>query len=327
MPDSLGKFKKLNVRTLWPNEATDFTPWLAQEENLTELSNALGIELEKERVEASVGPYSADILAKDPAGNYVVIENQLEKTDHDHLGKAITYASVLGATAIVWIAIDFTEEHHRALEWLNDHTTDDLEFYGVLVELWQIDDSRPAVRFNVISRPSSIKPSEAPGSREADLSDAQRLQLDFWTSFRQELLKKGVVNSARRASGQYWFDIPLGRSGINLSNTANTHEGRIGIRVYISNQIAEQALAQLLSQREAIEREMGEGLLWNPNPVARDKTIVLERELDLQNRELWPEGIEWMIERVARFRKVFMPRVKKLDLSKPSTSGPVEESS
>ena len=156
MTDTLGQLANIAVRELWPNEAADFTPWLARDENMSKLGGALGLELETDRVEVAVGPYSADILARDSAGDYVVIENQLNKTDHDHLGKSITYASVLGARAVIWVAPFFTDEHRKALDWLNDNTTDELAFYGVQVELWSIDGSKPAVRFNAVSRPAEI---------------------------------------------------------------------------------------------------------------------------------------------------------------------------
>ncbi|MEO0075833.1 MAG: DUF4268 domain-containing protein, partial [candidate division WOR-3 bacterium] len=146
----LGILKTITPRQIWNNEARDFTPWLAN--NIEKLNKALGLELEVENTEVAVGPYSADILAKDTGtGKYVIVENQLEKTNHDHLGKAITYASVLDASTIIWIATDFTEEHKKALDWLNDHTSDEISFYGAQEELWQIDDSKPALRFNIIS--------------------------------------------------------------------------------------------------------------------------------------------------------------------------------
>jgi len=132
----LGKIKTVPLRSIWKNEAYDFTPWLS--ENITDLGEALGLELEFEDKEVSVGPYSADILAKDAGtGQYVVIENQLEKTNHDHLGKCITYSAVLNASAVIWVASDFTEEHKKALDWLNDHTSDEIAFYGVKIELIQ----------------------------------------------------------------------------------------------------------------------------------------------------------------------------------------------
>lgn len=230
MDRELGELKLLNVRYKWTNEASEFTPWLAEEENLSKLGSELGLELELENTEVSVGPYSADILAKDISnGKYVVIENQLEKTDHDHLGKAITYASVLDATAIVWIASDFTDEHKKALDWLNDHTSEEISFYGVIVELWQIDESKPAIRFNVVSKPVYIaRQINVPDN----LTETRKLQLEFWTKFRDRLAKCKEIPNVQTPRPQYWYDVSLGKAGINLSNIANTYDNKIGVRVY-----------------------------------------------------------------------------------------------
>ena len=120
---NLGELKLVNLREVWPHESADFTPWLAEESNIHRLGAAIGMELEVENVEVAAGPFAADILARDTAsGDYVIIENQLGKTNHDHLGKCITYSAVLGATTVVWIAAEFTDEHTRALNWLNDHS-------------------------------------------------------------------------------------------------------------------------------------------------------------------------------------------------------------
>ena len=232
----------------------------------------------------------------------------------------ITYASVLDATAVIWVTESFTEEHQKALEWLNDHTTDDLSFYGVILEVFKVDESRPAIRFNVVSRPKDIVRQVNIAKGTEPLTDAKKLQLEFWTEFRSRLLASKIVSSVGMARPQYWFDVPLGRAGINLSNIANTYENKIGLRVYISNKIADAALGQLLREREAIERELDEKLLWDPNPDARDKVIALYREVDLRNKNSWPEICDWLVEMTGRFRKVFMPRVKKLNLSGQSLS-------
>jgi hypothetical protein len=316
----LGSFRKLQVRSIWSNESSEFTPWLAKEENLALLSEQLGLELELEATEVSVGPYSADILAKDSGSDrYVVIENQLEKTNHDHLGKAITYASALNASAVVWIATDFTDEHKRALDWLNENCTEDIGFYGVTLELWQIDDSSPAVRFNVISYPSESIRQVAKSKASDEVSDTKKLQLEFWTAFREAMVKTGKVSSLRSPRPSYWYDIPLGRSHINLSLTANTYENRIGIRVYIQNQIAEQALKQLDPQREAIEKEVGAKLEWNPHPEKQDKTIVLSTTADLKDKSRWSEYIDWLVANTIGMRQAFQARVKNLDLSNDSS--------
>jgi hypothetical protein len=309
----LGKIKKRDARKIWINEATEFTPWLASEENISQLSKAIGLELEVDQVEASVGPYSADILAKDTGtGKYVVIENQLGKTNHDHLGKAITYGSVLDAGTIIWIATKFTEEHQKALNWLNEYTSEELSFYGVLLEIWQIDESLPAVRFNVISQPAEIKRIDVTERSKEALSETKKLQLEFWTQFREKLLKSKVVVSGRTPRPQYWYNVALGKSHIVLSNIASIVENKIGVRVYIENKIANWALPQLESQKKEIEAEIGSKLQWNPNPENRDKIITLTKDVDFQNREEWDSYIEWLVDMVKRFKKAFAPRVKKL---------------
>ncbi|MDL2286056.1 DUF4268 domain-containing protein [Desulfococcaceae bacterium OttesenSCG-928-F15] len=324
MDKTLGIFKQLDVRSQWPHEGQDFTPWLAKEENIAELGKALGLELEVEEVERAVGPYSADILAKDSYGKYVVIENQLEKTNHDHLGKAITYASVLNASAVVWIATKFTEQHQRAIEWLNDNiASEEPGFYAVEIELWQIDNSRPAIRFNVVSRPASIKPSIAQADA-GDLSDKRLIQLQFWTKFAEELRIQNVIPSPREPKPRYWFDVPLGKTGIFLSNTANTYENKVGVRVYVKHAGQPTAFEQLLEQKDAIEKAMGEPLAWDPNPQALDKVIALEKHLDFSDREAWPEAINWMVQKVAKMRKVFPPYLSKLKKESGTVKNPLE---
>ena len=305
----LGILKTVTPRKKWNHEERDFTPWLA--ENINELSKAVGIELEVENIEVAVGPYSADILAKDTGtGEFIVIENQLEKTNHDHLGKAITYASVLDASTIIWLATDFTEEHKKALDWLNDHTNDDMSFYGVQLELWQIDDSKPALRFNIISKPNLAVRQAARSMAIEELSDKRKFQYDFWVKFRDKLAKTKKIPSLHTPRPQYWFDIALGKTDIHLSNTCNTDENSVGIRVYIGNKIADTMLPYLESRKEEIEKSLGESLSWNPNPDNRDKVILLLHPTDFNKPEKVDEAIDWLIEKSIKFREVFSKIIK-----------------
>jgi hypothetical protein len=311
----LGQMRKVGVREVFKHEEQEFTPWLAGEKNFGLLTAALGLELQVEGVEVPVGPFSADILAKDTDDNFVVFENQFGKTDHDHLGKVLTYAATLNASAVVWIAERFTDEHRKAIEWLNDHSSDELSLYAVELVVWQIDQSKPAVQFNVLSQPSEIVRKATAVKSAGLITEAKKLQLEFWTAFREEILKRKIVSSAHTPRPQYWFDVALGRSNIHLSNIANTTDGRIGVRVYIGNKIADLALPQLEAERDAIEKEIGEPLEWNPNPENRDKVILLDRPADLNDRSKWPEYISWLADRDAIFKKVFEPRIRKLALS------------
>ncbi|MCP4812905.1 MAG: DUF4268 domain-containing protein, partial [Planctomycetaceae bacterium] len=232
------------------------------------------LDLELVGTEVAVGPFSADILAKDTTnGRNVVIENQLEKTDHDHLGKALTYGAILDASVVVWIAKDFTDEHRKTLDWLNDHTDENLELFGVRIELWKVGDSLPAPRLNVVSRPASVVKQARGGTSNEELSDTRKMQLAFWTAVRDSLKATGRIPSLHSPRPQYWFDVALGRTGIHLSAIANTFENRIGVRVYLSHKVAEVALEQLESEKAAIHDEIGCELTWNPTPGKRDKII------------------------------------------------------
>lgn len=318
--NNLGQLVSANARHVWPSESTDFTPWLAQPENLGRLANAIGIELEPENTEVAVGPYSADIVAREVgADRYVVIENQLEKTDHDHLGKAITYAASLGAGTVVWVATAFTDEHRKALDWLNDNSVDDIAFFGVQLEVWRIDNSNPAVRFNVVVRPVGLVKQLANQKAAAAASPTRQLQLEWWTTVAEALVETKKLPSVQTAAARYWFDVAIGRSGFYLSCIASPDTGRIGVRLYMSGRSGgRQALEQLLLQKAAIEGELGEPLQWNTNPTATDKVILVDYPAKLEDKTRWPEYLAWMTTHIFAMRDVFAPRVKKLQLQAES---------
>lgn len=307
----LGILKSVSLRQKWSSEARDFTPWLAN--NIAELNKALGLELEVENMEVAAGPYSADILAKDTGTDtYVVIENQIEKTNHDHLGKAITYASVLDASIIIWVAINFTEEHKKALDWLNDHTKDEISFFGVQVELWQIDDSRAAVRFNVVSRPNEAVRQAAMSKTTEELSEVRKFQYDFWLKFKDKLAKSKKIPSLQTPRPQYWFDVTLGKSGVHISNTCNTYESTVGARIYIYNKIADRVLPYLESRKEEIEKSIGQELVWDANPEARDKVISLIHTTDFGDKQKVEEALDWLVDITIKYRETFSKILKEM---------------
>ena len=186
MTKALGRLHAVELRDVWEDEARDFTPWLGNEENLGLLGEAVGLELELETLEAEVGPFAADILCKNIADDtWVLIENQVEKTDHRHLGQILTYAAGLSAKTVIWLAKQFTEEHRAALDWLNENTAEDLSFFGLEIELWCIGDSPPAPKFNVVSKPNDW--TREVKTRSASVtapSDTKKTQYQFWTAFK-----------------------------------------------------------------------------------------------------------------------------------------------
>lgn len=315
MAVELGTLNYLKLRDVWPREADDFAPWLVKDENFAAFCEELGIELQFDRAQVPVGSYFADILAKDSRDQVVVIEIQFNKTDHDHLGKMITYAAALGASMVIWIAERFTEEHQKAIEWLNEHTTEELALFAVRPKVLQIDASKPAVEFEVVERPNEFVKAASLEKNSGERSGSQKIQLAFWQRFKERLLQKKVVISSETPAPKYWYNVPLGRTYIHISNILDTVAGKVGLRVYLNNRVADAALSQLLQSKDAIEGEIGAELQWNPHPENRDKIIALVRDIDLSDTASWDDHIEWLVDMNASFRKAFMPRVRSLDLA------------
>ena len=305
------KQKQINPRRMWPNEALNFTPWLA--ENISELGEKIGMELEVVGQEVSVGPYSADILAKDiNTDSYIVIENQLEKTNHDHLGKSITYASALNAKTIVWIATDFTEEHKKALDWLNDNTNEDLSFWGIQLELWQIAEDTASMRLNIVSTPSTnVKTIKSKTNNE---SESRSIQLEFWTKFREKLQSTKKIPSLQTPQAHYWYDVRIGRSDILLSNICNTQKSIVGVRLYIRNKVVDVYYPALEARKVEINKALGCEPDWDPNPSAKDKTITLLHQTDLSNPDKVEEALDWLVKQTIVFHGVFSKEVKNIKI-------------
>ena len=309
---TLGKMKRItDLRAVWSHEAHDFTKWLAEESNLQELSDAIGIDINLEERESSVGNFNVDLYAtENGTGRKIIIENQLERTNHDHLGKSITYASALNAKTIVWIAPDFTEEHKKALDWLNDNTNEDLAFWGIQLELWQITEDTASMRLNIVSTPSTnVKTLKTKTNSE---SESRNTQLAFWTKFRDKLLSTKKFSSLQTPQAHYWYDIRLGRSGITLSNTCNTQKNVVGVRVYISGRMVDAYFPALLSRKAEINKALGCEPEWDPNPTAKDKTIALTQNTDLSDPAKVEETLDWMVRQTLIFHSVFSKEIKSI---------------
>ena len=312
MHPSLGSLEPVDLRTIWPDEARDFTPWLAREENLRRLSDALNLELELDRKEAPVGPYSADILATDASSNSkVVIENQLERTNHDHLGKVLTYASGLEARILIWIAKKFTEEHRQTLDYLNECTSGRLRLFAVEVEVLRIGTSLPAPHFKLVSSPNDYV--AAAHNANAAISDTKALYLDFWTGLREFCRSNGELFS-QTARPQHWYTVRIGRSGFSLELTVSTMYNRIGCELYLRGPTAKAAFRLLKEQQTDIESHLGQ-LDWRELPEGQDCRIVdALGDFDPRNRAEWERGFHWLKKRAEEFKNVFAPRVRALSL-------------
>src|SRR5215510_12155532 len=212
----LGRLQKVDLREAWASESSDFTPWLAQEENLKLLGDTIGIELELESQEKNVGPFRADLLCKDTATDaWVLIENQLERTDHSHLGQLLTYAAGLDAVTIVWVAERFTDEHRAALDWLNERTDEKINFFGLEVELWRIGDSPVGPKFNIVCKPNDWTRSIQKAA-EGELSEHKQMQFKFWTAFRNFMEEKQSSVRCQKPNPLHWMTHGIGKTGFHM---------------------------------------------------------------------------------------------------------------
>ena len=214
MKKPLSTLQRVPLREAWKHEANDFTPWLAESENLNMLADVLHLgSLELVATEHWVGDFKLDILCTN-GDDQVIIENQLEKTNHSHLGQIITYAAGIGAKKVIWVAESFRPEHVAALEFLNQNTTDDLSFFAVELELWRIGDSPFAPKFEVVARPNDWVKSGREQARVAVTSTPtkQRL-LKFWTALTTYLASHAPNIRPQKPQPQHWLNNSIGRSG------------------------------------------------------------------------------------------------------------------
>ncbi len=321
IPKNLGRLEQItDLRNTWASEAGAFTPWLANDENLPLLGDTIGIELELEATERNVGPFRADILCKDTAtDHWVLIENQLEKTDHTHLGQLLTYASGLKAATIVWVADRFTDEHRSALDWLNEITDTRFNFFGLEIELWRIGESAIAPKFNIVCEPNDWSRTVTGGSADPgdkELSERGLLQQAYWAQLRETLLDRKSVLRVPNALPQKrtWFAI--GRSGFGLWASIDIKKRGVQVAMNIHHDDAGKYYHLLEQDRAAIDAELGENVVWEARPDRKGSRVTLTRHgMDPTDRAQWDEQHDWFIEKLETFHAVFGPRIKVLDVT------------
>lgn len=300
--DKLGKMIRItDLRSVWPHEANDFTKWLAQEENLALLGDAIDIELELEERESSVGSFNVDIFAKEVSTNRrVIIDNQLEDTNHDHLGKLITYASGKGAEVIVWVVKRARDEHRQAIEWLNQHTDSNIGFFLLEIELWQIGDSDKAPRFNIVEKPNdwtkTMKTIEG-------LSNTDLLKLEFWTGFNDTMSNNDTFKHhfrLRKASPQHWYDLSIGSSAYHVCLTINTQKQCIGADIYIDDD--KELFAQFKSHQEEIASMLNSDVDWHEAKKAC--RFCISTDINPKKRENWQKAYKWLLEKAIIYKEI-----------------------
>ncbi len=310
--NNLGKLKKVELREAWKHEATNFTQWLSQEENLALLGDEIGFDIKLLQTEAAVGSFNVDILAEEEnTGRKIIIENQLEVTNHDHLGKIITYASGYDAQIIVWVVKDAREEHRQAVDWLNEHTDENTEFYLIQIELWQIENSPYAPKFEIISKPNDWTKAVRSSIDTNELTDTKVKQLEFWTQFKEYAKKRQTKLHLRKSYPQHWTDISIGSANAHLSLTANSQEGKFGVELYIPDN--KDLFQKLYRHKDEIEADIGERTEWMELPTKKASRIRLFEAGNFDDTSKWDDGFDWMLNEAEKFYRVF-PKYIKLEI-------------
>lgn len=302
---NIGKLKEVDIRNLWKHEQYDFSEWLSQSENIKLLDDVLGLTLTDITKEAYVGSYRCDIFAKDESsGIKVIIENQLEASNHDHLGKIITYASGLDAEVIVWIVKQAKEEHRSAIEWLNNNTNSNVNFFLIELHAYTIENSIPAPFFEVIEKPNGfIKNSKINGEQD-NLNKSQSERLEFWNRFNEILIDRGKPFNVRKATTDHWYDVALGTSEAHVSINLVNKESVVCIDLYINDN--KELFDSLYSKKDVIENDLGFKLIWDRLDNGKASRIKYNiRGLNYDNHSNYDELMNKVIDTAVKMRDTF----------------------
>ena len=300
---SLGRLEEIkDLRTVWPHEALDFTPWLSQDDNISLLADAVGLDITVDETESSVGDFNVDIFASETGRERkIIIENQLEDTDHDHLGKLITYASGKSADVIIWVVKHAREEHKAAIEWLNNHTDEKIGFFLCEIKLYRIGDSGPAVKFEVIEKPNDwakeVKKSESS-------SETRQQRYDYWVAFQNYAFQNAAFArefKRRVPSTNHWMNYSIGSSECCISVSQIRNRNEINVALYIPDN--KELYQNLLERRSEIEKAADTALFWYELPERKASKIITERSADLADHNSWNEQFDWLTDIMVKMKK------------------------
>lgn len=310
----LGKLKRLDLREYWKHEALHFTKWLSEPENIALLGDEVGIGIEVMQTEANVGCFNVDILAREEnTERKIIIENQLELTDHSHLGQLITYAAGLEAQYIIWIVREVREEHRQAVDWLNEHTDEDINFFLVEIELWQIGESDPAPKFSILSRPNEWTKSVRTRAKDGELTDTKVKQLEFWQQLKLFASKKYPKIRLRSPRPQHWFDISIGRADCHITLIADSRENQVRCELYIPD--SKPLYTILFASKTQIEKELGFSLDWQELAGKKACRIRVLHPFSFANESTWEDTFDWLLRTFSLFRIVFSKNWEKENIN------------
>ena len=308
----IGHLEVVPIREAFRHEALDFTTWL--EHNIGAFSARIGLDLTVLEREKAVGPFNVDLLCEDSNGRLVIIENQFGKTDHDHLGKLLTYLVNLEAKAAVWVAPEVRPEHARVIDWLNEMTGSDITFYLVRIEAVRIGTSPYAPLFTILAGPD--EETKDVGEQKKEWAERHHKRHDFWTGLIARVRERGISLFANISPGtDNWLGTGAGRSGISFNYVI--WKDSAGVELYIDTGEQEQNKAifdALFAEKQVIETEFGDSLSWERLDEKRASRIrkAWEGHGGLYDPESWPELHDMMITAMCRFDEIFRKRLRRL---------------
>jgi hypothetical protein len=307
----IGKIERVPLREVWKNEAKDFTSWLY--DNIGALGEELDIDLSVVEKEETIGSFSADIIAEDSSGQKVLIENQLEKTDHVHLGQIVTYVSNLEAKVAIWISSNPRPEHERAIDWLNESGSG-ASFYLVKVEAYKIGNSDPAPKFTVIAGPS--EKTEAVGEEKKEFAARHKLRLEFWKSLLEKTKGKTKLHANISPTKYSWIGTGAGVSGISYNYAITYKYGQVELYIDFGkgyDKDIKSAFDQLHSKKKEIEQVFGGSLRWERLDNRRASRISKRYDYaGLGDKDKWDKLQGEMIDGMIRLEKAFSKHIKEL---------------
>ena len=306
----LGRLEEVDIRKLWNHEQYDFSNWLSEEDNLVLLNEAIGLTLSEVEKEVYVGAYRCDLVGKDETtGDVVIIENQLEVSNHDHLGKIITYASGLNASVVVWIVKEAREEHRSAIERLNNNTATTINFFLIEVHAYRIGDSLYAPKFEIVEKPNGFIKNAKTKSGSGDYNKTQSERLEFWTQLNELIIERGKPINVRKATTDHWYDVAIGTADAHVSFTLVNKDGCVGVELYMPDN--KELYDHLENSKDEIEDELGLSLDWQRLDDKKASRILYRIPgLNFDDHSNYDVLMNEMIDRAIAFTKVFKKYIK-----------------
>lgn len=300
---NLGTLKEItDLRSIWPHEALNFTPWVA--ENVDLLADAVGLDITVDETESSVGDFNVDIYASETGTDRkIIIENQLEDTDHDHLEKLITYASGKGADVVIWVVKHAREEHKAAVEWLNNHTDDKIGFFLCEIKLFQIGDSQIAPAFTVVERPNDWTKEIR---KTASANSTQQQRLEYWQAFNDYAFSDANFSrifNKRKPTTDHWMDFSIGSSACHIAVSQIQKRKAVDVELYINDD--KELFKSLFAHKDEIEKNMEMELEWKELPERKASRILIEKTVDLDDRATWPEQFDYIMDTCIKMKRAF----------------------